>query len=376
MCQEVYRRRGARSGDRDAAERDRLPARRCPTRSSRSSSASCRPTSCPTTIDPKEATHDRASDPHRPPAPERQRRHRADRSSAEHRGRRRGPRRARRASRPATRSRPGRSPRASRCASTTRSSASRAPTSRPASTSTPTTSRCRTSPATTRSAPTSGRPRFVPGGRAGELRRASCAPSGKAGTRNFIGVLSTVNCSATVCHHVAETFPKDELAAYRQRRRHRRADPRHRLRHGRSRRGLRDAAAHALGLCPPSQLRRRADDRPRLRGQPDRFPARGLSDPARAAFSHHDHAGHRRHAQDDRARAGDDPRDAAARQRGAAPADLGLARSRSRCSAAARTPIPASPRTRRSAPAPTSWCATAAPRSCPRRPRSTAPSTC
>jgi altronate hydrolase len=38
--------------------------------------------------------------------------------------------------------------------------------------------------------------------------------NGKAGTRNFIGVLSTVNCSATVCHLVAETFPKDELAAF------------------------------------------------------------------------------------------------------------------------------------------------------------------
>ncbi len=38
--------------------------------------------------------------------------------------------------------------------------------------------------------------------------------SGRAGTRNFIGVLSTVNCSATVCHHIAETFPRDELAAY------------------------------------------------------------------------------------------------------------------------------------------------------------------
>jgi altronate hydrolase len=37
--------------------------------------------------------------------------------------------------------------------------------------------------------------------------------NGRAGTRNFIGVLSTVNCSATVCHHVAETFPRDELAA-------------------------------------------------------------------------------------------------------------------------------------------------------------------
>ncbi len=38
--------------------------------------------------------------------------------------------------------------------------------------------------------------------------------NGKAGTRNFIGVLSTVNCSATVCHHIAETFPAEELAAF------------------------------------------------------------------------------------------------------------------------------------------------------------------
>ncbi|MGI9499576.1 MAG: UxaA family hydrolase, partial [Geminicoccaceae bacterium] len=38
--------------------------------------------------------------------------------------------------------------------------------------------------------------------------------NGKAGTRNFIGVLSTVNCSATVAHFIAETFPKDELAGY------------------------------------------------------------------------------------------------------------------------------------------------------------------
>jgi altronate hydrolase len=54
---------------------------------------------------------------------------------------------------------------------------------------------------------------FVP-----EDQRASfegfLRPSGRAGTRNFIGVLSTVNCSATVCHHVAEMFPADELAAY------------------------------------------------------------------------------------------------------------------------------------------------------------------
>jgi altronate hydrolase len=51
-----------------------------------------------------------------------------------------------------------------------------------------------------------------------EDRRASfqgfMRESGRAGTRNFIGVLSTVNCSATVCHHIAETFPREELAAF------------------------------------------------------------------------------------------------------------------------------------------------------------------
>ncbi|MGI9451694.1 MAG: SAF domain-containing protein, partial [Geminicoccaceae bacterium] len=34
--------------------------------------------------------------------------------------------------------------------------------------------------------------------------------NGKAGTRNFIGVLSTVNCSATVAHFIADTFPAEE----------------------------------------------------------------------------------------------------------------------------------------------------------------------
>jgi altronate hydrolase len=48
----------------------------------------------------------------------------------------------------------------------------------------------------------------------------------------------------------------------------------------------------------------------------------------------------------------------------------------SACSAAAPTATPASAPTRRSAPRSTGWCATAAPRSFPRRPRSTAASTC
>ncbi len=37
---------------------------------------------------------------------------------------------------------------------------------------------------------------------------------GRVGTRNFIGVLSTVNCSATVCHMVRERFPRDLLARH------------------------------------------------------------------------------------------------------------------------------------------------------------------
>ena len=54
---------------------------------------------------------------------------------------------------------------------------------------------------------------FVPEGQRASFQGFLRA-SGRAGTRNFIGVLSTVNCSATVCHHVAESFPKEELATY------------------------------------------------------------------------------------------------------------------------------------------------------------------
>ncbi len=37
---------------------------------------------------------------------------------------------------------------------------------------------------------------------------------GEVGTRNFIGILSTVNCSATVVHKVAEWFTPERLAAF------------------------------------------------------------------------------------------------------------------------------------------------------------------
>ncbi len=38
--------------------------------------------------------------------------------------------------------------------------------------------------------------------------------NGKVGTRNFIGILSTVNCSASVSKFIAERFPADVLAQY------------------------------------------------------------------------------------------------------------------------------------------------------------------
>ncbi|WVN42609.1 altronate dehydratase family protein [beta proteobacterium MWH-UniP1] len=37
---------------------------------------------------------------------------------------------------------------------------------------------------------------------------------GEVGTRNYIGILSTVNCSATVVHKVAQAFTKEKLSAF------------------------------------------------------------------------------------------------------------------------------------------------------------------
>src|SRR5258706_2563082 len=39
-------------------------------------------------------------------------------------------------------------------------------------------------------------------------------PDGRVATRNYIGVLSTVNCSATVSKYVAEAFKGEALASY------------------------------------------------------------------------------------------------------------------------------------------------------------------
>ncbi|KAF1020221.1 MAG: Galactarate dehydratase (L-threo-forming) [Paracidovorax wautersii] len=39
-------------------------------------------------------------------------------------------------------------------------------------------------------------------------------PDGRVATRNYIGVIASVNCSATVCRHIAEAFRGDALAAF------------------------------------------------------------------------------------------------------------------------------------------------------------------
>ena len=150
-----------------------------------------------------------------------------------------------------------------------------------------------------------------------------------------------MNCSATVCHHVAETFPRDELAAYPN------VDGIVALTHGTGcgmadrgegfatlQRTLWGYARHPnfagvlmIGLgCEVNQIDFLLEAYQIQRGP---------------HFRTMTMQGTRRHPQDHRARAGDDPRDAAARQRGAAPDDLGLRDRRSPCNAAARMPIPA-----------------------------------
>ncbi|MEZ5825387.1 MAG: altronate dehydratase family protein [Geminicoccaceae bacterium] len=44
--------------------------------------------------------------------------------------------------------------------------------------------------------------------------RGFVRPSGKVGTRNYIGILSSVNCSASVCKFIQQTFPQEVLADF------------------------------------------------------------------------------------------------------------------------------------------------------------------
>ena len=96
-------------------------------------------------------------------------------------------------------------------------------------------------------------------------------PNGKTGTRNYIGVLTSVNCSASVAKFIAEAVNRSGVLGRLSR--HRRRGPlraRHRLRHGGEGRGLGRVAPHPVRLCHPSQSRRDIDGRAWLRGVPDR----------------------------------------------------------------------------------------------------------
>ena len=119
---------------------------------------------------------------------------------------------------------------------------------------------------------------------------------GRVATRNYIGILSTVNCSATVAaRHRRRLHAAQRAGGVPQRRRRGRADARLRLRHGQQRREHDGAAAHARRLRAAPQLRRRAGGRPRLRVEPDQLAARRRAPAGGPAAAHVHHPGHRRH---------------------------------------------------------------------------------
>ena len=183
-------------------------------------------------------------------------------------------------SRRATRSRRARSRRASRCGATTRSSASRAATSRPASTCTCTTSRWASSTATTRSAPT----------------RKPTHTSRRAATFEGIVPRRRPRRDAQLHRH-----PDDRELLGDGRARHRR--PLHArarspripnvdgvvaLTHGAGcgmdthGEGMQLLRRTLGGYARHRELRRRADRRPGLRGQPDQRAARRRAAAAKA----------------------------------------------------------------------------------------------
>ena len=86
-------------------------------------------------------------------------------------------------------------------------------------------------------------------------------PDGRVATRNYIGILTSVNCSAHVAGLVADMFRRnpftgdDPLADFPERRRRGRADPQDRLRHDPGRAAA-PAAPHPGRLRPASEFRR------------------------------------------------------------------------------------------------------------------------
>ena len=112
--------------------------------------------------------------------------------------------------------------------------------------------------------------------------RASAAPDGRVATRNYIGILTSVNCSRPCRRAGRRHVPAQPVHRRRsagrlsERRRRRRADPQDRLRHDRGRAAAR-AAAHAGRLCAAPEFLPCHRAGPRLRGEPDRRPDGGTA---------------------------------------------------------------------------------------------------
>ena len=126
-------------------------------------------------------------------------------------------------------------------------------------------------------------------------------PDGRVATRNYIGILTSVNCSAHVAGLVADVFKKNPFTArqsagrFSQCRRRGGADPQDRLRHDPGR-AAGAAAPHARRLRAAREFFRRDRAGAGLRGQPDRRADAGAE--ARRAPARDGHPGNRRHPQD------------------------------------------------------------------------------
>jgi altronate hydrolase len=120
------------------------------------------------------------------------------------------------------------------------------------------------------SAPTCGRSTAAPEDR-GDVH-GHRAPDGRVATRNYIGILSSVNCSATVSRKIAEQLHRERLAPIRT---STASSPSRTTPAAACRRRASTSTSSAARwpATRASEPGRGADRRPRLRAQPDRRPA-------------------------------------------------------------------------------------------------------
>ncbi len=189
------------------------------------------------------------------------------------------------ACRAATRWRRRASRRARRCASSARSSASLPSRSSRANGCTSTIASCMISRATINSARARGRKTILPVEEQATFegyRRAN----GKTGTRNYLGILTSVNCSATVARLIAREVERSGMLED-----YPHVDGVIALVHGTGcgmagkGEGFETLEAHAMGLCRQSQHGRRHHGRAGLRSVPDRPHEGGIRHSSRANCS-------------------------------------------------------------------------------------------